>query len=211
MEWQSISRQCAEIGAGLGDQCRPAHRGTAASRSGSGAPRRRMTACRDRSPRRTRRRGRSCRGPAPTRALVVFTQAGSPSANIAGSSSHGSAVGVAEGAREGGGEQRQRHARGRRRTARRRSCPRCGAGSGSRAGPRRGIRPDSCARNAARRTTTGTVCRDGRSTTIGEGGASEAATGMSMALLKPARRALSRAKLADGRARRRNFSSRMGA
>ena len=42
------------------------------------------------------------------------------------------------------------------------------------------------------------VCRAGRSTTTGSCGAIEAATGTSMAILKPARRALSRAKLAAG-------------
>ena len=64
--------------------------GTAANRCGCAARRRRTTVCRGRSSRRRRQRGRSCRGPAPTRALVVLTQDGSRSANIAGSSSQGS-------------------------------------------------------------------------------------------------------------------------
>jgi hypothetical protein len=56
----------------------------------------------------------------------------------------------------------------------------------------------------------GIVCRAGRSTTTGAGEATEAAIGMSMSALKPARSALSRAKLACRRSDA-LFLARMGA
>ena len=91
----------------------PAPRDTAPSTRGPGTPPRAKGSLRavDRLAGRDDA-GDACPSPAPTRALVVLTQAGSASSNMAGSSSHGSRFGSQKARGEGGRQQRRARAGG---------------------------------------------------------------------------------------------------